>query len=218
MTPPCKILSITDSIVHLSFNTQYQLTSSLLRFQEHYEGEVHRGKVFTLKEFKTWYTKRMGAFTYYSDWAGFNFPGTILKPFIRGEFDKLSAKEEVVLNLLLKHNVTDDHYIIGTFGKKSENTLKHEIAHGLFHTVPEYRKAALKVVRSLPFESYKAIADYLGSIGYHPDVWDDEVHAYLLCDYKYLHQHNVPLDMYHATSNLRLHMEFDKHFGKLKKT
>ena len=52
-----------------------------MRFQEHYESPEFTGTVFTVGAFRKWYAETYGAFTYASDWSGFNIPGTVLEPF-----------------------------------------------------------------------------------------------------------------------------------------
>ena len=48
-------------LIHLEFETQKDLTSSLIRFQEHYESPKFRKKMFSFKDFYEWYkTTRKG--------------------------------------------------------------------------------------------------------------------------------------------------------------
>jgi hypothetical protein len=67
---------VADAIYLLRFETQYEITSSFLRIQEHYESPHFSGRVFTLEEFMDWYAAEYGAFTYLEDWSGFNVPST----------------------------------------------------------------------------------------------------------------------------------------------
>jgi hypothetical protein len=91
---------LVDRIHLLTFDNQIDLTSTFLRFQEHYESPFFKGKYFTLDEFKEWYIKtspngkKSGKFTYYTDWGGFNIPSYILKPFYNGAFNPLSENEK----------------------------------------------------------------------------------------------------------------------------
>ncbi|MBW3011416.1 hypothetical protein KY326_04315, partial [Candidatus Woesearchaeota archaeon] len=100
-----KLIELTRDIFHVMFPTQLELTSTLLRFQEHFEGQEFKGKIFTLEEYKEWYVansvmgKKTGMFTYYEDWSGFNFPSDTLGPFSDGKFDPLSDAESHFLNL-----------------------------------------------------------------------------------------------------------------------
>jgi hypothetical protein len=176
------------NIVHLNFPTRYDLTSTFIRFQEHYESPEFRGKVFSLDEYKEWYVanskkgKETGEFTYFEDWSGFNIPSEVLDPFYNGDFDPLDEKEFAVLDLFRSRKERSTlFYVIGTFGEDSASTLKHEIAHGLFFTNSDYRSIALEIVNEIPNSVRSQVREYLASSGgYHPDVFDDETHAYTL--------------------------------------
>ena len=63
---------IADGIYLLRFETQYEVTSTFLRVQEHYESPQFHGRIFTLEQYMDWYVAENGAFTYFQDWSGFN--------------------------------------------------------------------------------------------------------------------------------------------------
>ncbi len=173
-----KKTKIRNNIYILEFKNQYELASTFLRFQEHYESPKFQGKIFTLKEFKKWYTKERGKFSYYQDWSGFNIPSDVLKPFYKGKFNPLSKKEKQFLNLFRQEKTK--FYIIGLYvnvPRKSE-LLKHEIAHALFYTVPEYKKEVLKEIRK--YDTSKLKQSLLKTAGYSESVLEDETNAYIL--------------------------------------
>jgi len=91
--------NIRENIFLLDFETQEELTSTFLRFQEFYESPEFQGKIFTLQEYKAWYTKLKGKFSYYTDWGGFNIPSRILESFYKGKFDPLSEAEKQFLDM-----------------------------------------------------------------------------------------------------------------------
>jgi hypothetical protein len=192
---------------------------TFLRFQEHYESPRFRGKIFSLDEFKKWYVKNSkkgkssGMFTYCSDWGGFNIPSYVLKPFYEGRFDPLSKKEKNMLDIF--RNKTGKFYIIGTFGRTAESkkTLKHEVAHGLFYTNPDYKKGVLKILNTLGKSALKKVHAHLGSkTGYHESVFTDETHAYILTGMKKLVKKKVvsPDDI--NSVNERLNALFDRYY------
>ncbi len=166
------------------FNTQFEVASSMLRFQEHYESPFFKDKIFTLEEYKRWYLenspkgKKTGKFTYYTDWSGFNFPSKIFLPFYNGKFDPLSSSEKEVLNMFKENR--HPYYVISTFRNNPNlnEILNHEIAHGLFCTDNLYHEAVLGVLNSANISEFKNELRALG--GYHEDVLLDEVHAYIL--------------------------------------
>ena len=185
----CKINS---KIILLIFKNQFEITSTFLRFQEHYESPKFRGKIFTLAEFKKWYTDVKGRFSYYTDWNGFNIPSQILQPFYSGKFNPLSVKEEKLLQKLQSEK--GKFYVIGIH-KDINNLsalLKHEIAHGLFYTDKIYKKKVLAILQKFNLEEIKR--ELKSSEGYHDDVLDDEVHAYSLDTVRNL-QTKIPQEM-----------------------
>lgn len=184
-------------ILYLDFPSQYLLTSTLLRFEEHYESPEFAGKVFTLEEYMDWYAaqdaeftyhrgwkrprrealkdaKRSGNFTYFLDWSGFNIPSHAFKAFKEGQFNPLSRKEAAVLQLLAK--VPEPYYLIATYGGDT-GTLAHEVVHGLFYCDPAYRtKVSLLVQRRSAMAA--PMAEWLTGVGYGSNVHADETNAY----------------------------------------
>lgn len=174
------IETIVKDLYHLTYPNNVELASTFLRFQEHYESPEFSGKIFSLEEYKQWYSKVNGKFSYYEDWTGFNVPGHILKPFYEGKFDPLSLKEYNLLEIF-KYD-KQDFYIIGTsLEKNGDEYLEHEIVHGLFYLRPDYRKKVLEV---LPRFETTCIRDFLrdANSGYSDAVLDDETNAYVVAN------------------------------------
>lgn len=170
-------IEIIPEIILLVFDNQYDITSTFLRFQEHYESPEFAGKIFTLEEYKNWYTKEMGSFTYYTDWNGFNIPSYILRPFKTGKFGILSDRENLLLDLLDYHE--EPFYVIGVHKENLrgfEKTLKHEIAHGLFYTDKDYKDKVLRLLEGRQLNGLKKFLRESG--GYNESVILDECHAY----------------------------------------
>lgn len=166
---------ISKNIFLLTFENQYEITSTLLRFQEYYESPKFQNKIFTLNEYKKWYTKQKGKFSYYSDWNGFNFPSSILKPFYDKKFNPLSDKEKKILKIFESNK--EKYYVIGVHKKypASKYLLRHETAHALFYLDPIYKKATLKLIKSI---NHKKLKNKLRKTdGYSKDVLNDEIQA-----------------------------------------
>ena len=163
---------LADRIFLVRFKTQYALASTFLRIQEHYESTRFRKRVFTVEEFMDWYAAEYGAFSYFEDWSGFNVPSEAFEPFFEGRFDPLLRKEQRLLALFRREK--KPFYVIGL---SSNEDLKHELAHALFHTSPAYRKAVLAAMREYDTSS---VEKTLAGMGYHRHVLPDEVHAYLV--------------------------------------
>ncbi|UPT72879.1 MAG: ABC transporter ATP-binding protein [Elusimicrobiota bacterium] len=165
------------NVIHLTFPSQRLLASTMLRYQETYESPKYRNKPFTLEEFKAWYktTKPHGRFTYYKDWDGFNIPSRILRRFDKGEFDPLDPNEKALLVLL--RGGKDRFYLIATSGRDVDKAvLRHEVAHGLWYTRPDYRRRAKALLKTVDLAPVYAMLERLG---YHRSVWLDEAHAWI---------------------------------------
>jgi hypothetical protein len=160
-------------ILLVSFPDQHTACSTMLRFQEHYESPKYRGKVFDREEYEDWYAKTRGKFSYYTDWGGFNFPSRVLQPFLTGAFDPLTRKERALLDLVRDEIGDAECYVIGCVNGAAE-TLDHEIVHGLFTVFPDYRNAVIAAIERHPTDRLRA---KLGKMGYHRDVFDDEINA-----------------------------------------
>lgn len=163
---------IANGIYLLRFKSQYELASTFLRFQEHYESSYFRRRVFSLEDYMDWYAARFGAFTYLQDWSGFNVPSTAFDAFYDGRFNPLLRKEERLLRLFA--HVERPFYVIGIY---RDDDLRHELAHAMFFMRPAYRREIRAAMRQY---NTTALKRHLASLSYHAHVLEDEVHAYLI--------------------------------------
>ena len=81
-----KFSEIIPNIFWFNFDTQEECAKTFCRFEEYYESPFWQGKIFTLDEYKEWYIKTYGQWSYYTDWSGFNIPDYAFKPFFDGKF------------------------------------------------------------------------------------------------------------------------------------
>ena len=165
---------IYGTIFHFIFNNRTDLGMAFIRFQEHYDSPKFKNKCFTLDEFKAWYMKenKTKAFTYYTDWAGYNFPDTALNVFQQGRFKEITEAEKSILKRFSQ--VKGRFYVIGSKSGDDE-TFRHEMAHAFYYLEPEYRKKAEFIVNS---HDTKAIKKWLKGQGYDDDVIIDEIQAH----------------------------------------
>ena len=168
-------IRLPGGIFLLKFPSQYELAATFLRFQEHAESSRFSGRTFSLEEFMDWYAGKFGNFTYYQDWAGFNVPSTVLEPFRAGSFDPLLEKERRFLKLFARER--RPFYVIGVGEAHTRSDLAHEIAHALFFTNQDYRRAVLEAMRG---HDTAPLRRALSRMGYSRAVLTDEVHAYLV--------------------------------------
>lgn len=224
---PLTIKKISNNIIHLSMPTQKEISSLLIRFQEYYESPIKeiRGKIFTLGYLKHLYSlstrTERGGFTYHrgnlfdGDWNGFNFPGEVIEPFVRGLFDPLTPGEEDVVELLKWRQ--DKFYVIGTHAESGEDwVMDHEVCHALYYINEAYRvNVDEALVEALDSEPKLAnMYTMLKSWGYCDEVLADECHAYISADYKWLcDEKEDELDKF----DIEIPEELHKQLRKIKK-
>lgn len=146
-----------------------------MRFAEFYESEnpLFKNNIFTLGQLKNWYSENYGTDTYHVDWVGYNIPSKVLNPFKQGLFDPLTIEETKLLDLFRYR--TDSFYIIGA---QDNNTLRHELAHALYAFNAQYK---LEIDRFCAKNKtkLKKVSNYILAKGYHKDVLNDEIQAYI---------------------------------------
>jgi len=187
---------VLPNVFHIHIASPETLSYTFLRPQEYYESPEFKGKIFTIDEFKKWYTNTVGNgnFTYVQDWMGFNIPGEVLEPFFNGDFGQLDGLEQNLLQMFSDKR-GQKYYVIGTCDWEGSNeTLLHELAHGLFYTNEAYRKAVTDAVIGLDDGERKIMEEFLKKEGgYHPDVWVDEINSYLI-DLKFMKDKGIDVN------------------------
>lgn len=186
-----KAVEILKNIWLISFDTQEDLALTFLRFQEYYESPRFKGQVFSLDDFKEWYSSQHGGeFSYVDDWSGFNVPSWVMKPFIDGAFDPLSDLEKALIGML--KDKRDPFYLIGT--NDSLDALEHEICHALFYVDAAYRDSVTATIEHNR-EKLREVFDKMTELGYHESVAVDEVHAYLCANPDWLISSGISFDI-----------------------
>lgn len=159
------------------------------RVQEFYESSDNkiRNKPFDFFDAMESYSKKYGngAFTYTSDWGGFNIPGEKIEECFISCFKningfKLNKYDSLMYSTfkkIKKKSCNKKFYIIGCLSKDKE-TLKHEIAHAMYYLDDEYRKECHSLTKQITKSDYLFICKKLKSMGYHRSVCDDEIQAY----------------------------------------
>ena len=178
-----RLEELGSRIFHLSFESRYDLAMHFLRFQEFYEcpNPKFRGKPFTIIDFMEWYSKENNnKFTYPDDWSGFNLPSTVMEQVFfnmipdENKYDKFMKS---VFNLI-KTRGYDKFYIIGTQLDDKE-TVKHEIAHGMWFLNMDYRKFQQDNISKMNETARTKMAQVLVDMGYTNEVIEDEIQAYM---------------------------------------
>lgn len=161
--------------VWVSADSQKELGETFIRFQEYYESPNlnFKNKIFTLGSVKEYYSKEYGADVYSETWIGFNFPSTVLLPFKQGLFDPLTDQEKTLLDLLKYRN--EDYYIIGA---QTKSTLRHELSHAMYGYSVKYKNEIDQFITENK-SKFKKVKKYILDKGYHEDVVNDEIQAYV---------------------------------------
>lgn len=173
-----KIKPITNKIIHVTADNQEELCATMVRFSEYVESPEFAGKIFTLGQFRKWYAETYGAYSFLTDWSGFNLTQDSFVPFVRGLFDPLTPNEQTLVNWIKDR--TDKFSVIGTY--PGSDAFEHEVCHALWATEPEYKNECHSFVDSLRTTNQDLVSKMekiIADLGYGPGVLDDEIHAYL---------------------------------------
>ena len=105
----------------------------------------------------------------------------ILAEFFMNKYDKFMLQIIQKISDNLGNNFSDRYYLIGI--TKFDDTFDHELTHALYSCYDSYREECDKLILNLDYDLKTHITDYLSSIGYAPEVFDDEIQAYLSTGY-----------------------------------
>lgn len=180
------VSEIFPKCIHLHFETQYEVTSTMMRLQEFYESpyENIRSKKFPVEEYMDTYAKEMGNFTYNVDWTGFNIPGNTVDEFFETFGDLLEKEkhlQKIITTAKKKAKITDDHfYLIASYADKIEgkDVLKHELAHAMYYLDTKYSGEMDDTIMDIPEDELGLLFKGLISQGYTKEVVLDEIQAY----------------------------------------
>jgi hypothetical protein len=187
-----KLKEVLPNIYHCEIKDSYDLTMTFCRIQEFYESphKVFRNKKFKLLELMRVYAKDSGVFTYTIDWNGFNIPGKVIDRLYRLGIDDYNEYDTVIEIIHNKINKTIDkpnsYYLIATSG--DEETINHEIRHGLFALNKAYKERTLSMLKTLNSSVLKKAKKALISLGYNKIVISDELQAYLSGDFRIIEE------------------------------
>jgi hypothetical protein len=161
---------------YLAFNNTSTMGHAFCRIQEHYESPKFSGTVFTKQEYINWWKETHPTFSYPNCFCGYNFPGSVLLPFLAGQFNPLSKLEKELLKCFA-FIPEKDFYVIGATSADAE-TITHEVAHALFYLDPAYKASVLSLLADYThLQPYCFHQLQLG--GYRPEVYLDELNAFL---------------------------------------
>jgi hypothetical protein len=176
-----KLIQYAKNIWLADYTDQYKLAMTFLRYQEYYESpnKIFFRKPFLISDFKDWYEKSKKS-QYHLDWSGFNVPSEIIFECMEAipDFNEWDRQMADITDFITK-KTEDKFYLIGAL-RGDMSTLNHELAHGFYYTIPEYKKYMNNLYLELPDKVKNYMLNFLTSSGgYNPEVFPDEAQAYL---------------------------------------
>ena len=175
-----------DSIYSVVSSDSQLLAMTFLRPQEYYESrfpEIFRTQ-FKISNFNEIYMEWTGKdkFTYCEDWGGYNLPSNILEECMFNlDQSDINYYDEIMFFLIKTIKMREGnkpYYLIGV-DSLTGNVLEHEFAHGMYHTVPEYKTKMDALTANLPPHVKNGMLKGLSAYGYVDDVIDDEIQAFI---------------------------------------
>jgi hypothetical protein len=180
------ITEIQSNIYHIEFENQRELTHSMMRLQEFYEGvdETIRGNFFTMEEFLHHFTNEHGEFRYTEIWSGFNIPGQVVEKwfdlFQTGPGGLTEKERQVMIALFQKKSNVSPWYLIANAKRPdSAKIIMHELAHAKYYLNEDYRASCAALINKINEFDLIYMRNCLMDIGYAEYVIDDEIQAYL---------------------------------------
>lgn len=181
-----QLAEIQPRIFLISCGNQYDLGQLFACVQEYYEGaELWKGKHFERDEYERWYALNVSedkVFSYPADWSGFNVPSWAIEQFYYDSphphtasfYDRMMKTVDRIISDRL--GAGQQYYLIGAQSNDLE-TLDHELAHGLYTTLPEYRRDMDALIAQLTPKVRARVGHVLLEMGYDVSVHDDEIQA-----------------------------------------
>lgn len=177
-----KINRLSFNILVVSGNRR-EITNAFMRFQEFYENPKYKDvKGFTVQDINEWWNEKNPEESYEEFWDGFNIPGDVILNVCRFPGFQPLTHDEILLLSLLDNTCVDNLYnsVIMGIIDGVDNVYEHELAHALYATDEEYFLSQQQnLFESNGHPSIKKFRNCLLKMGYHEDVIEDEIQAYL---------------------------------------
>lgn len=178
-----KLTRLYPNIFLVTFDNNYDLAMTFLRYQESYESPNpnFKGKPFTILDYMEWYSKEHGnKFTYPDDWSGFNLPHWILRDIgLIPDYNKYDMLMNRLFREIQNHFLSHHKWYLLGCVKGDEETLDHELAHAFYYVDPDYKKTMDNLLSWKYPNSVAVVNDWLIKEGYDKTVLNDEAQAYL---------------------------------------
>jgi len=212
---------ITNRIVNVRAPTHKDLGWTFVRFQEKYEGDKFKDRdSFSRKSvFREWgKTEESKEDPYWEYWEAFNLPSEIIE-IVAGEAFAPHTRREIFLIETTKPVIEKygNVYTFGTVQGEKGQVGRHEMGHALVYTNNDYKAEVMNILGKLNPEVDEKLRKYFSRLGYHPDVMDDELHAWIMTEReRYVKPSGVLLKDI-ADIRKALNQNYDRFFKELKK-
>lgn len=183
------LYKMADRIYAVVISDMQLRAMTFLRFQEFYESgsEEFQGKKFKWDRYIQWYKSSEGpmgereAFTYGSDWSGFNLPSEAIEKCLE-DIDDPNKYDDIMISIVneIRKEEKNSFYLIAVDKMDIESgLLDHEMAHGFYYTDSRYKSTMIDLINLLPAGPRKNISDIIIDYGYSELVLNDEIQAYM---------------------------------------
>jgi len=175
---------IKPHVYIITGKNRFDIAIHFLRSQEWYEcsNSKFRGKSFDLLDYIDWYSKERGngAFTYPTDFIGFNLTDDIFDKVYKPDFyfNKYDKRMMEIYRDVREHNGEGRFTIMGVLEGDKE-TIDHELAHAYWYLYPSYRREMRKLIKELPEDIKLNVETALAKSMYSANVFPDETQAYI---------------------------------------
>lgn len=185
-----RLLRIHDRILFVKFKNIEEMSKTVIRIGEYYEG---RGSAFskdhrpTFRQFLKWYKDNLDPKPYKNYFQGLSIPGYYITNFIKDYRPKEFSKKETKLVAALtseigkkdiKRNIK--YTVIMCCQGIRSSVFMHEICHTMFYLDREFARKALNMLRKIKKEERKKMRNYLIKTGYGRDEISEEIFCRLI--------------------------------------
>lgn len=166
-------------IVLLSYDSQAEITHTMVRISEFYESPFPeiRGQRFSLEEYLARYEREYPGANYFADWSGFNIPADAVIEFFKVQDPATVTDAELVVARSIE--MFQAKYVIATW---RDSDYAHELAHGLYAVDGKYHAEVADLLQAmwvLMPEITSKVEQWLLNSGYAQHVIPDEMNAYI---------------------------------------
>lgn len=180
---------IDKKILYVEYPNNKELNLATYRSDSFWEGDPSLvGRKFSTDEWLDTISDDNGNFNIYEwqgvmqgyleYWDGMNMSLTDFNRFVKKFNGELSQREKDVKKFADK--LDRGGYIIYVATGGLVTTLRHEFAHAFAYVYPEYKKSVQAIVDSITPEIKDKFIRGLAMSGYNPDVYNDEIQAYIV--------------------------------------